>query len=97
VSRTFTLIFLSMAALTCRSAQAQSPASTENGRWVVVPATTNATSSRGSSFMFAWRLDTKTGALEMWTYDPGGSTNPTTKMVTPESLNCARPSAASTR
>jgi hypothetical protein len=58
------------------------------GRWIVTPATQNPMINQGSPFVFAWRLDTKTGALEMCTYDPGGWINAAAKMPQPESLNC---------
>jgi hypothetical protein len=58
------------------------------GHWVVVPATQGPIFNQGSPFIFAWRLDTKTGALEMCTYDPGGWMNPTGKMPHAESLGC---------
>lgn len=60
----------------------------DGDRWIVVPASQNAVKNQGSPFFFAWRLDTKTGALEMCTYDPGGWMM-ATKLPAPESLNCS--------
>ncbi len=89
IIRNFLLACLVVAALT--SARAQAPntktASSENGRWVVVPATANPLVNQGTPYMFAWRLDTKTGDLEMCTYDPGGWTRAVSKK--PETLNCS--------
>jgi hypothetical protein len=61
------------------------------GRWILVPATSNPVMNEGSPFMFAWRLDTKTGALEMCLYDPGGWINAGIKMPMPENLSCRAP------
>jgi TPR repeat protein len=47
--------------------------------------------NQGSPFMFAWRFDTKTGATEMCTYDPGGWMNTAIKMEMPENLSCHAP------
>lgn len=85
----FLLACLVVAALTSASAQTPNTktASSENGRWVVVPATANPVVNQGTPYMFAWRLDTKTGDLEMCTYDPGGWTRAISKK--PETLNCS--------
>jgi hypothetical protein len=61
------------------------------GRWILVPATSNPVMNQGSPFMFAWRFDTKTGATEMCTYDPGGWMNAAIKMEMPENLSCHAP------
>jgi hypothetical protein len=60
-----------------------------DSNWIIVPATSNPVTNHGSPFMFAWHLDTKTGALEMCTYDPGGW-NLLDGKPAPESLNCTR-------
>ena len=62
----------------------------EPARWIVIPATTAPVVSSGSPLLFAWRLDTKTGALAMCTYDPGGWAN-ANKLPAPETLNCTAP------
>ena len=73
----------------------QVPAEFEKvGRYAVVPATSNPVMNQRSPFLFAWRLDTQTGALQMCTYDPGGWTNTATKMPMPETLNCTPPKSA---
>ena len=59
--------------------KSQEPKQGEQRRWVIVPATNSPVTNQGSPFIFAWRLDTQTGALEMCTYDPGGWPNPVTK------------------
>jgi hypothetical protein len=56
----------------------------DQGRWVVVPATSTPVVASATNYIFAWRLDTKTGTLEMCTYDPGGWINATTKLPAPE-------------
>lgn len=60
----------------------------EQPRWVVVPAAASPVTSSGTPYIFAWRLDTRTGNLEMCTYDPGGWVNAVTKLPAPEALNC---------
>jgi hypothetical protein len=42
----------------------------------------------GTSYLFAWKLDTKTGDIEVCTYDPGGWINAATKMPANQSLTC---------
>jgi hypothetical protein len=92
IRMSFTVACLVMAT----SAQAQQNAgSNENGRWVVVPANSNPVMNPDteSPLMFAWRLDTRTGALEMCKYDPGGWTT-NAKKIAPEALNCTQASPA---
>jgi len=72
-------------------------AAQDNGRWILVPATQSPIMNQGSPFMFAWRLDTKTGAMEMCTYDPGGWLNAATKTPVPETLNCTAPNMPENR
>jgi hypothetical protein len=45
-------------------------ASSDFGRWIVVPASNEPTTLSGSTFWSAWRLDTKTGDLEFCSYTP---------------------------
>lgn len=84
--RSFTFVFLLVTAALNKAVVAE-----EANRWIVVPATQNPIMNQGSPFLFAWRLDTKTGALEMCTYDPGGWINSATKMPAPETFNCTTP------
>lgn len=68
------------------------PANSEFGRWVVVPASSQpylAGDPKNVPLYSAWRLDTKTGSLEMCSYDPGGS-------GLPEGLSCSRSAEAIT-
>jgi hypothetical protein len=71
-------------------AQQQQPEQGGSGRWVIVPATANPLTNSGNPLIYAWRLDTETGALEMCTYDPGGYPNPASKLPQTESLSCTR-------
>jgi hypothetical protein len=66
------------------------PASNEFGRFVVVPATTVPNLIDGIHYLNAWRLDTKTGDLELCTYYPGGALGPNAKADF-ESLSCTQP------
>jgi hypothetical protein len=82
--------------LSSQQAKQVAPTTDEKaGRWIVIPATSNPVMNQGTPFMFAWRLDTKTGALQMCTYDPGGWTNTATKMPMPDNLNCTPSKPAS--
>ena len=61
-------------------------------QWIVVPASTSpytAGNSNNTPLYSAWRLNTKTGALEFCYYDPGGTVTGTA--VTPEKLTCSMP------
>lgn len=58
------------------------------GRWVIVPAANAPSNVAGTLYFFAWRLDTKTGDVEVCTYDPGGWMNAATKMPANQSLDC---------
>jgi hypothetical protein len=62
-----------------------------SGRWTVVPAANGPTVVAGTTYFFAWRLDTQTGNLELCTYDPGGWKNAVTGYIASESLNCTLP------
>jgi len=82
-------VLLLAVALSAAIAAGTNPAlSQEVNRWIVIPATQSPVFNQGSPFIFAWRLDTKTGALEMCTYDPGGWVNQVTKIPANEALNC---------
>lgn len=70
---------------------ASSASAEEAGRWTVIPATVAPVVASGTQYLFAWRLDNKTGALEMCTYDPGGWMNPVTKRPASEELTCSAP------
>jgi hypothetical protein len=69
--------------------QAERPitAASEIGRWQVVPASAQAVMSSGTPFFFAWRIDSKTGALELCTYNTGGYLA-VAKAATAEALEC---------
>jgi hypothetical protein len=62
------------------------PANSEFGRWAVVPASSGITLG-GNPYLMAWRLDTKSGDLEMCIYDPGDFSL-TKKIPIPASLSC---------
>jgi hypothetical protein len=62
-----------------------------SGRWAVVPATNGPIVIAGTTYLFAWRLDTQPGNLELCTYDPGGWKNEATGLITSESLSCTLP------
>jgi hypothetical protein len=65
-------------------------------QWIVVPASTSpytAGNPNNSPLYSAWRVNTKTGALEICYYDPGGTVIGAT--VTPEKLTCSKPVEAS--
>jgi hypothetical protein len=64
------------------------PAIAEFGRYTIVPASNNPVLASGTSYLFAWKLDTKTGDIEVCTYDPGGWINAATKMPANQSLTC---------
>ena len=70
---------------------AESREPVETSRFVLVPASTNPVMSSGTLFLFAWRLDTKSGEVSVCTYDPGGWTNASTKLPAPESTSCSAP------
>jgi hypothetical protein len=63
----------------------------EAARFVLVPASNNPIVASGTSFLFAWRLDTKSGEVSVCTYDPGGWTNALTKLPAPENVSCTAP------
>lgn len=74
-----------------KSTTAPLPANSEFGRWVVVPAASEpylAGNPKNIPLFSAWRLDTKTGALEMCNYDPGGDSG------LPENVNCSKAAEA---
>src|SRR5262249_19110213 len=90
----FVLTCLVMAALASASAQAPNTkaASGENGRWMVVPGNSSPLmDNQGTPFMYAWRLDTKTGGLEMCTYAPAGWGS----LTKTETLTCSQVTPAS--
>src|SRR5580700_8948951 len=91
-------LFLLALALSAAVPVLTNPALSQDAtRWIVVPATQSPVVNQGSPFIFAWRLDTKTGALEMCTYDPGGWMNAAAKMPQSESLNCTPANTPSPR
>lgn len=59
----------------------------ELGRWMVVPVASPIMQD-GRPYVLAWRLDTKTGALEMCTYESGGWIEPLSKSLVSESVLC---------
>jgi hypothetical protein len=63
----------------------------EAARFVLVPASKNPIVASGTSYLFAWRLDTKSGEVSVCTYDPGGWINAATKLPAPESVSCSAP------
>jgi hypothetical protein len=71
--------------------EAQSREPVETSRFVLVPASNNPVMASGTLFLFAWRLDTKSGEVSVCTYDPGGWTNASTKQPAPESTSCSAP------
>lgn len=72
------------------SEQPKAPAP-EFGRWTIVPALSAPVTVAGTSYLFGWRLDTKTGDLELCTYDPGGWISAVTKMPAPQAVSCTVP------
>jgi hypothetical protein len=58
---------------------------------VLVPASNNPIVASGTSYLFAWRLDTRSGEVSVCTYDPGGWTNAPTKLPAPEVVSCTEP------
>jgi hypothetical protein len=72
-----------------KEAESREPA--ETSRFVLVPASNNPVMASGTLFLFAWRLDTKSGEVSVCTYDPGGWTNASTKLPAPESMSCSAP------
>jgi hypothetical protein len=75
-----------------QEAKSPPPANSELGRWVVIPAASQpytAGNPQNIPLFSAWRLDTKTGALEMCNYDPGGES-----VNIAESLACSKAAEA---
>lgn len=66
---------------------------TEIGRWQIVPASTvpyNGGSRSGAPVYMAWRIDTRTGALEACSYYGGGDPLPGGPF-SQETFSCSKP------
>lgn len=63
----------------------------ETANFVLVPASNNPVVASGTSYLFAWRINTKSGEVSVCTYDPGGWINAVTKTPAPENVSCTAP------
>ena len=71
--------------------QTAAPEPVETSHFVLVPASNNPIVTSGTSYLFAWRLDTRSGEVSVCTYDPGGWANVVRKLPAPESVSCTAP------
>lgn len=91
-------VLLAMTLGSCSKARpeavAPSPEQTQFGRWTITPASNGAVTIDGHPYLLAWRLDTKTGDIELCTFDP--NPQPISGAV-PPALSCSEPAEASGR
>jgi hypothetical protein len=87
----FAAASLLLAGCDLQVAKEPAPVPIEQSRFVLVPASNNPIVASGTSYLFAWRLDTRSGEVSVCTYDPGGWTNAPTKLPAPEVVSCTEP------